>query len=150
MEEQSATWIHPGRITDIEATRQGRRRVTIDCGGVTFAARGLEGREAIRDLVLQGRISNVDTGEEIYVVELEALPEYVRVGMAVMVQVDEEDEFVIHLYPDALYREPDLPPVMRLVCPEEQRGRWFRLVEGSVYECRCGVRWDVLVNPSDP
>ena len=150
MEEQAVTWVRPGRVTGIEEMQSGRRLVSIDCPGVMVAAVGLGDREVIRDLALQGGMSNTDTGEEVYVVELEVLPEYMRVGVPVMVQVDEEDRFVIHLHPDALYGEPDLPPLMHLVCPAEQLGRWFSLVEGSVYECRCGVRWDVLVNPSDP
>ena len=69
MEEQAVTWVRPGRVTGIEEMQSGRRLVSIDCPGVMVAAVGLGDREVIRDLALQGGMSNTDTGEEVYVVE---------------------------------------------------------------------------------
>ena len=144
MEEQAVTWVRPGRITSIEEMQSGRRLVSIACPGAMFAAVDLGERGVIRDLVLQGGMINHDTGEEVFVVGLDVLPEYVRVGMPVLVQADDEDEFAIHLHPDPLHREPYLPSALHLVCPAEQVGRWCSLVEDSVYECPCGATWEVL------
>ena len=60
-----------------------------------------------------------------------------------MVEVDEQDEYAIHLHPDALYQEPYLPNEMFLFCPVEQQGRWCRQGDEAVYECLCGAVWDV-------
>lgn len=147
MEEQQPLWVHPGRITNIEPAPGGGYDVTIDSTRVAFAARNLDRRRVIRDLVLRGSISNMDTDEVFYTVEVESLPDQVRTGRPVMIEVneDEEDDPVIHLHPGSLYQELYLPTVLHLVCPVEQQSRWFRQTrDDSVYRCPCGETWDVL------
>ena len=144
MNDLDTTWVHPGRITHVETAPGGGYRVTIDATNVRFAARNLAGRAVIRDLMILGKLENLDATDVSYVVDLECLQDYVRVGAPVMVETDADDEYVIHLHPDALYQSPDLPRVLYLVCPAEGRGRWCSNVDESVYQCPCGVRWDVL------
>ena len=144
MNDPDTTWVHPGRITNVETMPGGRCRVTIDAANVRFAARNLAERAVIRDLVILGKLENLDATDVSYVVDLKCLKDYVRVGAPVMVETDADDEYVIHLHPDALYQDPDLPRVLYLVCPAEGQGRWCSNVDESVYQCPCGVRWDVL------
>ena len=140
--------VHPGRITAIEPAPGGAYSVTIDSTTVSFAARNLDQRGVIRDLTLWTIISNMDTGEVYYTVRLESLPVHVRTGRRALVEMDEEDDHVIHLHPGALYQELYPPGILFLVCPAEPRSRWFRQKEYSVYECPCGARWDIF--PEDP
>lgn len=102
MNDLDTTWVHPGRITHVETAPRGWYRVTIDAANVRFAARNLAGRAVIRDLVILGKLENLDATDVSYVVDLECLQDYVRVGAPVMVETDADDEYVIHLHPDAL------------------------------------------------
>ena len=144
MNDLDTTWVHPGRIKNLEPAPGGQYRVTIDSTSVSFAARNLSGRAVIRGVVILGKVANMDTEDVMYVVDVECLQDYVRVGAPVMVETDADDESVIHLHTDALYQEPDLPRALYLVCPAEGQGRWCSNVDESVYQCPCGVRWDVL------
>ena len=145
MEEQPPVWVNPGRVIGIETTPEGRPRVMINVQGPSFSARNLGLRGVIRDLIVYGMISDMDPSDVTYMVEPPSLPDRFRVGRPVMVEVDAEDEHVIHLHLDTLYMEPGLPAVLHLFCPEEQRGRWFRPADGPVYKCPCGrAIWDVL------
>ena len=128
----------------MEPSPGGRCSVSVDSTTVTFAARNLDQQGVIRDLTLWPIISNMDTGEVYYTVELESVPDHVRIGRPVLVEVDQEDDHVIHLHPGALYQELYLPHLLYLVCPEERRGQWCRQKDNSVYECPCGARWDVF------
>ena len=148
MEERQPVRVHPGRITGVEPAPGGAYSVTIDSTTVSFAARNLDQRGVIRDLTLWTIISNMDTGEVHYTVRLESLPVHVRTGRPALVEMDEEDDDVIHLHPGALYQELYPPSILFLVCPAEQRSRWFRQKENSVCECPCGARWDIF--PEDP
>ena len=134
VDEQRPIWVQPGRITGIDTSLGGRYSVTIDSTTVTIAARNLDQQGVIRDLTLWSIISNMDTDEVCYTVELESLPDHVRIGRPVLVEVDEEDDHVIHLHPGTLYQELYLPDLLYLVCPEEQRGQWCRQKDNSVYE----------------
>ena len=141
------TWVHPGRIADVEILPGGQYRVTINSTTVAFAARNLKEEQAVvRDLELSARISYDDTDRVIHIADLEFLQDYLRMGAPVMVEIDEddEDEWVIHLYPDALFQEKVIPEELYLVCPAEGKGRWFSSVDKSVYRCPCGAEWDVL------
>ena len=138
VDEQRPAWVQPGRITGIETSPGGRYLVTI-----RSAARNLDQREVVRNLTPLTIISNFDTGLVSYTVELESLPDHMRTGGPVMVEVDEQDEYAIHLHPDALYQEPYLPNEMFLFRPVEQQGRWCRQGDEAVYECPCGAVWDV-------
>ena len=144
MNDPHTTWVHPGRITNVETTPGGRYRVTIDSTTVCFAARNLAGRPVIRDVAVRGTLANMDTTDVSYVVDLDCLQDYVRVGAPVMVETDADDEDMIHLHLDALYQEQVLPEDLCMICPEEGLRRWFSKVDESVYQCPCGVRWDVL------
>ena len=119
-------WVHPGRITAIEPAPGGAYSVTIDSTTVSFAARNLDQRGVIRDLTLWTIISNMDTGEVHYTVRLESLPVHARTGRPALVEMDEEDDHVIHLHPGALYQELYPPSILFLVCPAEPLSRWFR------------------------
>ena len=105
VDEQRPIWVQPGRTTGIEPSPGGRCSVSVDSATVTFAARNLDQQGVIRDLTLSPIISNMDTGEVYYTVELESLPDHVRIGRPVLVEVDQEDDHVIHLYPGALYQK---------------------------------------------
>ena len=111
----------------------GRYLVTI-----RSAARNLDQREVVRNLTPLTIISNFDTGLVSYTVELESLPDHMRTGGPV--EVDEQDEYAIHLHPDALYQEPYLPNEMFLFRPVEQQGRW----------CRQGDEAVIRVVPAEP
>ena len=145
MKEQPPVWVNPGRVIDIETTPEGRARVMINVQGPSFSARNLGRRGVIRDLIVYGMTSDMDSADVTYMVEPESLPDRVRVGRPVMVEVDAEDEDVIHLHLDSLHMEPDLPAVIHLFCPEERRGRKFRRSDAPVYRCPCGAaNWGVL------
>ena len=147
MQEQQPVWVHPGRITGIEPSSGRGYRVTIDSTKVTASVRDLDEQKVIGDLSLSASISNLDTDEIQYTLEMESLPDQVRMGRPVMVEVneDEDDGPVIRLHPGALYQELNLPGVLYLVCPVENQGRWFRQThDDSVYECSCGSTWDVF------
>ena len=78
----------------------------------------------VRDLTPLRTLTYDDTGEVYLSLELEHLPDYVETGAPVMVEVDEHDENVMHLYPDALCQEePILPYELQLFCPVEREGR---------------------------
>ncbi len=141
MEEQPPVWVNPGRVIDIETTPEGRARVMINVQGLSFSARNLGRRGVIRDLIVYSMISDMDSADVTCMVEPESLPDRVRVGRPVMVEVDaeDEDEHVIHLHLDTLCMDSDLPAVMHLFWPEERRGRWFRRADGPVYRCPCGA-----------
>ena len=111
MEEQPPVWVNPGRVTDIETTPEGRPRVTINVRGPGFSARNLGLRGVIRDLIVYSMISDMDSADVTCMVEPESLPDRVRVGRPVMVEVDAEDEHVIHLHLDTLYTEPEVQTV---------------------------------------
>ena len=143
VEEQRPVWVQPARITGIVMRSGGGYLVTIRSTTVRFAARNLNQREVVRDLTRLIIMSNEDTDLVYYTVELESLPDHVQIGNPVMVEVDEEDDHVIHLHPDALYQEPYLPDDMYLYCPVEHEGRWRRQGDEAVYECPCGAIWDI-------
>ena len=87
----------------------------------------------------------MDTDEGYYTVRLESLPVHVRIGRPAIVEMDEEDDHVIHLHPGALYQKLYLPGVLFLACPAERRGSWFRQTgDDSVYGYPCGARWDIF------
>ena len=144
--DTTITWVHPGRITNVENLPGGQYRVTIDSTTIAFAARNLKEEQAVaRDVELSARISHDDTDCVIHIADFESLQDYLRVGAPVMVEIDadDDDEWVIHLYPDALFQETALPEELYLLCPADGRGRWFSKVDGSAYRCPCGVLWDV-------
>ena len=113
MEEPPPVWVNPGRVIDIETTPEGRPRVMINVQGPDFSARNLGLRGVIRDLIVYGMISDMDSADVTCMVEPESLPDRVRVGRPVMVEVDAEDEHVIHLHLDTRYTGPVV-----------QTGRW--------------------------
>ena len=144
LSHSDTTWVHPGRITNVEVLPGGRHRIIINSTSVCFAARNLGEGAVIPDLVVLGKMFKMDTEYVSYLVDLDCPEDYVRMGAPVMVEVDADDEDMIHLHPDALYQEPELPRILYLVCPAERRGRWCSRIVGSEYKCPCGVRWDVL------
>ena len=76
MSEQRPIWVQPGMTTGIEPSPGGRYSVSVDSTTVTFAARNLDQQGVIRDLTLWPIISNMDTVEVYYTVELESLPDH--------------------------------------------------------------------------
>ena len=85
--------------------------MTINVRGPGFSARNLGLRGVIRDLIVYGMISDMDSADVTCMVEPESLPDRVRVGRPVMVEVDAEDGHVIHLHLDTLYTEPEVQTV---------------------------------------
>ena len=101
-QDTTITWVHPGRITDVESLPEGQSRVTIGSTTVAFAARNLKEEQAVvRDVELLGKLNHMDSADMSYVMDLKCLQDYVRVGAPVMVEIDadDDDEWVIHLYP---------------------------------------------------
>ena len=144
MEDQRTAWVHPGRITSITTGPGGGYLLVIWSTKAAFAARDLDRLEVVRDLKPLGTLPYDETGEVYYSVELELLLDYVETGAGVMLEIDEQDETIIQLYPDALCQEgPYLPYELYLVCPVQRQGTWFRRRDTSVYECACGAIWDV-------
>ena len=146
-QDTTITWVHPGRITEVESLPEGQSRVTIGSTTVAFAARNLKEEQAVvRDVELLGKLNHMDSADMSYVMDLKCLQDYVRVGAPVMVEIDadDDDEWVIHLYPDALFQETVLPEELYLVCPAEGKGHWCSSVDESVYRCPSGAQWDVL------
>ncbi len=138
------SWVHPGRVTSISTGPGGGYLLVVWSTRATFAVRDLEQIEVVRDLTPLRTLTYDDTGEVYLSLELEHLPDYVETGAPVMVEVDEHNENVMHLYPDALCQEePILLYELQLFCPVEREGRRFQRRDGSVYECTCGAAWDV-------
>ena len=87
----------------------------------------------VRDLKPLGTLPYDETGEAYCSVELELLLDYVETGAGVMLEIDEQDETIIQLYPDALCQEGPYPPYeLYLVCPVQHQGTWFRRRDTSV------------------